>query len=957
MTTPTPYRKKLIEVALPLAEINAAAAKEKSIRHGHPSTLHLWWARRPLAACRAVLFASLVDDPSSDPAFADKSEAEQATERERLHQIIRELVPWENANNPEILAKARAEIMRSTNGNPPPVLDPFCGGGSIPLEAQQLGLEAHASDLNPVAVLITKALIEIPPKFAGQKPVNPDSRRLMRTWSGAEGLAADVRHYGAWMRTEAEKRIGYLYPKSTLPKEMGGGEATVIAWLWARTVTCPNPACGAEMPMASSFVLSKKAGKQAWVEPFIEPGERRVRFEVRSGNGQPPDPPKLGRGAQFRCLHCGNVVREDHIRAEGVAGRMGAQLMAIVAEGARNRVYLAPNEEHERIAGTAKPEWRPDQDMPKNPRWFSPPMYGLTSYGDLFTDRQLVALTTFSDLVREARERALADARAASLPDDGLSLSEGGNSATAYADALATYLAFGVSRMSDICNALCRWESSKTQVRNLFGRQAIPMIWDFAEPNIFAEAAGDFAVSLDNLAKVIDRWVGNKQASVSQVSANQAQPEHVLVSTDPPYYDNIGYADLSDFFYVWLRRSLRSFHPELFRTLLVPKNEELIASPYRHDNDRHRAQHFFEQGLLEVFAHLHSIQMAEYPLTLFYAFKQRESDADAEAEELFPSELNGLASTGWETMLEGLVNSGFSIVATWPMRTESSTRPIGQGTNALASSIVLACRPRPASALTATRREFMAALRRELDRELAVLLETNIAPVDLAQATIGPGLAIFTRYAKVIEADGSEMRIRTALALINEILDQVLEARDERLDADTRFCVAWYAQFQYVGGPFGQADVLARAKGVAVDGLHRAGVVEAKAGKVRILRRDELARDWDPDDDERVPVWEALQHLIARLEGAGVEGAGALLAKLGEERGEQSKQLAVRLYELCDRKRWSADAYSYNQLVREYPDIQKTIAEEAARYDGFVREYPQIQETAKRLREEQMTMF
>ena len=428
----TTYRKKLIEVALPLEAINKESAREKSIRHGHPSTLHLWWARRPLATCRAVLFASLVDDPSPLPEQFP-TEAAQEVERKRLFRIIEELVKWDNvsggdrASDPEILAKARTEILRSTGGNPPPVLDPFCGGGSIPLEAQRLGLEAHGSDLNPVAVLITKALIEIPPKFAGKPPIHPQTgqQRMARTWSGAQGLAEDVRYYGAWMRDRAVERIGHLYPKAQLPKEYGGGEATVIAWLWARTVTCPNPACRARMPLVRSFALSTKKGKETWVQPEIDHVVKTVRFTIRSGDGTPPTPPKLGRGASFRCLVCGNVADDTHVKAEAMAGRMGAQLMAIVAEGKGGRIYLPPTEGQEAVAASAQPEWGPDAAMPDNPRWFSPPAFGMRTFADLFTPRQLIALTSFSDLVGEAREQVYRDAMAAGLPDDGVGSTRG----------------------------------------------------------------------------------------------------------------------------------------------------------------------------------------------------------------------------------------------------------------------------------------------------------------------------------------------------------------------------------------------------------------------------------------------------------------------------------------------------------------------------------------------------
>ncbi len=923
--TATPYKRKLIEVALPLEAINAESARDKSIRHGHPSTLHLWWARRPLAACRAVLFASLVDDPSAHPDRFPTEEAQEA-ERQRLFRIIEELVKWENSNNETVLSAARAEIERSSDGAPPPVLDPFCGGGSIPLEAQRLGLEAHGSDLNPVAVLITKALIEIPPKFADRPPVHPEARasRLdTGQWRGATGLAEDVRRYGAWMRDEAEQRIGHLYPKVALPPEHGGGEATVIAWLWARTVACPNPACGAEMPLVRSFWLSKKKGKQAWVEPVVDKAAKTVRFEVRTGTGVPQEPPKTGRGAKFRCLVCGNVADDDHIKAEALAGRMGSVMMAIVAEGQRGRVYLPPREEHVRIAASApSPQDAPDQALAYDPRNIWCVNYGLTRFADLFTPRQLVALTTFSDLVGEARERVLADAIAAGMPDDGIGLEAGGTGATAYADAVATYLGFGLSRMTDIDNALCRWESSKTQVRNLFGRQAIPMIWDFAENNIFNDAAGDYIVSLGSLVKVIDAATPNAAGFARQLDATAAIDgvEQPLISTDPPYYDNIGYADLADFFYVWLRRSLGSAYPQLMSTLLVPKSQELVATPYRFDGDKRKAQEFFERGLGQAFERMRDAHDARFPLTVYYAFKQAESeDGDT-----------GAASTGWETMLEGLIRAGFSVLGTWPMRSELSNRPVASGTNALASSIVLVCRPRPADAPLATRGEFAAALRSELPHALRLLQHGNIAPVDLAQAAIGPGMGVFTRYAKVVESDGSAMRVRDALALINQVLDEVLAEQDADYDPATRWALAWFEQRGFEPGPFGEAEVLSKAKGIAVDALAHDGFVESRAGKVRLLRREELAEDWDPATDKRLTVWEVASYLVRAHEEGGDAAAAALLARVGAGYGETARELAYRLYAVCDKKGWSAEAQPFNALVVAWPEITRLATSGAA---------------------------
>ncbi|MDI6712188.1 MAG: DUF1156 domain-containing protein [Anaerosomatales bacterium] len=918
------HKPKLIEVALPLEAINAESARDKSIRHGHPSTLHLWWARRPLAACRAVLFASLVDDPSAHPERFPTEEAQEA-ERQRLFRIIEELVKWENSNNETVLSAARAEIERSCDGAPPPVLDPFCGGGSIPLEAQRLGLEAHGSDLNPVAVLITKALIEIPPKFADRPPVHPEARAARLDagqWRGATGLAEDVRRYGAWMRDEAEKRIGHLYPKAALPPEHGGGEATVIAWLWARTVTCPNPACGAEMPLVRSFWLSKKKGKQAWVEPVVDKAAKTVRFEVRTGTGVPQEGTVDRRGA--RCLVCGSPVPFDHVRTEGRAGRMGARLMAIVAEGARGRVYLPPSEEHVRIAESAEPAWRPDTALPEQALGFRVQAYGMTKHADLFTPRQLVALTTFSDLVGEARTRVLADAIAAGMPDDGIGLEAGATGATAYADAVATYLGFAVDRSADRGSSICSWDCSPKMeaLRNTFARQAVPMNWDFAEGNHFSASSGNWMNNIEWVAQVLDMSVPQAAGSARQLDATSALDDIVrpVVSTDPPYYDNIGYADLADFFYVWLRRSLGEVYPQLMSTLLVPKSQELVATPYRFDGDKRKAQEFFERGLGQAFERMRDAHDARFPLTVYYAFKQAESeDGDT-----------GAASTGWETMLEGLIRAGFSVLGTWPMRSELSNRPVASGTNALASSIVLVCRPRAKDAPLATRGEFAAALRSELPHALRLLQHGNIAPVDLAQAAIGPGMGVFTRYAKVVESDGSAMRVRDALALINQVLDEVLAEQDADYDPATRWALAWFEQRGFEPGPFGEAEVLSKAKGIAVDALAHDGFVESRAGKVRLLRREELAEDWDPATDKRLTVWEVASYLVRAHEEGGDAAAAALLARVGAGYGETARELAYRLYAVCDKKGWSAEAQPFNALVVAWPEITRLATSGAA---------------------------
>lgn len=893
-------KRKLIEVALPLEAINRESAREKSIRHGHPSTLHLWWARRPLAAARAVLFAQLVDDPSSRPEEFPTEEL-QRQERARLHKLIERLVVWENVRDEKLFAEAHTEILKSTDGNPPKILDPFAGGGTIPLEAQRLGLEAHASDLNPVAVLINKALIEIPPKFRDQPPVFPElAESEIRDWKRAEGIAADVRSYGQWMRDEAEQRIGHLYPKVVLPN---GLETTVIAWIWARTVICPNPACGIEMPLVKSWWLSKKKGKEAFVVPRLvsdpsHPSGQRVKFEIAHGTTESPtkenDGTVSGRTGAV-CIACNGTAAVSYLRAEGKAGRGGQTLMTVVGAGKRQRIYVAPDSTQSAAANVDRPADTFDGEIADNPRWFSPPAYGLTKFVDLFTNRQLIALTTFSDLVTEARDRALTD-----------------GASPEYADAIATYLGMGVSRMTDIANSLCRWENTKEQVRNLFGRQAIPMLWDFAETRPFGKAAGAYEVSLANLTKAITD-PGGPTATVTQADATSRSYAGLLISTDPPYYDNIGYSDLSDFFYVWLRRTLRSVHPDLLSTMLVPKAEELVANPYRHDG-KDGAQEFFESGFRAVFARAREFARSDFPITVWYAFKQSESDASGEA------------STGWETLLEGMIRAGWEITSTWPNRSELSNRMIASGTNALASSIVLSLRPRTNGAPTTDRRGFIAALESELPGALRKLQQVQIAPVDLPQAAIGPGMAVFSRYSAVLEPDGKKMTVRSALARINEILDQVLNEQEGDFDTTSRFALAWYRQHGYGAGKFGDADSLARARNTNVEVLGRNGILTSRAGNVQLIKPDDLSWDYSVLEDSLISNWEALHHLIKVLERDGIAPAGEFLQSAldrpdGAIGADLVKELAHLLFRIAEANSWTKDALNFNTLVTSWPEI------------------------------------
>ena len=952
--------KKLIEVALPLDAINAACAHEKQPGIGaHPRGIHLWWARRPLAAARAVIFAQMINDPGYQQGGGFKygvNKEKAAAERERLFKIIEELVQWENTNNEEVLARARAEIWKSwretcelNKGHPqvaelfnpeklPGFHDPFAGGGALPLEAQRLGLESYASDLNPVAVTINKAMIEIPPKFVGRAPVGPEiaadkgskkkaTRDAYEDWSGAKGLAEDVRRYGAWMREEAQKRIGHLYPQVEVTAEMVaerpdlaqylGEKLTVIAWLWARTVKSPNPAFShAEVPLASSFILSSKVGKESYVEPVINGESYRFTIKVGIPPASAKNGTKLSRGANFQCLLSDTPIEPKYIKAEGMAGRIGQRLMAIVAEGARGRVYLEPIVEHEVIAAQAQPEWQPESSLPDDPRNFWTLNYGLDKFSDLFTRRQLVALSTFSDLVQEAIARVRENALAAGMADDGLGLDQGGTGATAYAQAVGVYLAFAIDRLADYGSSIATWKPSGEQVMQTYKRQAIPMTWDFPESNFMIDRSICWVSAVKYTADNLEKTAGYSKNSAGFALQNDAQTQTIsqnkLISTDPPYYDNIGYADLSDFFYVWLRRSLRPIFPSLYATLAVPKAEELVATPYRHGS-KDKAETFFLNGMTAAMHNLAEQAHPAFPVTIYYAFKQAETKAEA-----------GTSSTGWETFLAAVLKAGLALSGTWPMRTELSNRMISSGTNALASSIVLVCRPRAADAPSISRREFIRELNAILPDALLDMtrggINSPVAPVDLSQAIIGPGMEVFSKYSAVLEADGSPMSVRSALQLINRFIGE------DDFDHDTQFCLAWFEQHGWAEGKYGDADVLARAKGTSVNGLVDAGVVESASGNLRLLKWAEMPRDWSPEDDIRLPVWEALHQLIRALNQDGETAAGQLLARMPDKTAGLTA-LTYRLYTLCERQGWANEARAYNELQGAWTGIEQASQE------------------------------
>lgn len=924
--------KKLIEVALPLERINAESAREKAIRHGHPSTLHLWWARRPLAAARAVVWASLVDDPSAHPELFPTVD-DQNAERLRLFKILEELVTWENSNNDGVLKSAKAEILKSTNNNPPALLDPFAGGGAIPFEAQRLGLEAHAHDLNPVAVMINKAMIEIPPRFANMPPVNPDDSRMpINAWIGTQGLEKDVRYYGDWIKKQAYKKIGHLYPQVQVPKNQGGGNATVISWFWARTVKCPNPACGCNMPLISSFVLSKKKGNEAWIEPHRVGNE--WEFDVKYGKypKEYENGTKLknrdgkGKKGTFCCLLCGSgIASSDYIDDEANHGRMGSIPLAVAAEGARGRVYLPfTNQDATNLIEQAENYYVANDIDDKVPHsecrgTFASNAqggkYGFFEFKDYFTIRQRIALATFSELLDTVRNQVIEDAKGESYKSL-VPLQSGGSGSFAYGQAISVYLAFCIDKLADYNSAVCSWLTARDGIRNTFGRQAIPMVWDYSEANPFSNSSGCWDNMLDWVAKSVAQFPFAEKEGVALQADSQSDCglRDIMISTDPPYYDNICYSDLSDFFYVWMRQGLKDVYPSLFRTMLVPKAEELIATPYRHDGSKEKAKDFFEEGMLSTCEKIYSYASDEIPVTIYYAYKQSDTDDNS----------GGQVSSGWETMLSAIIKAGFSITGTWPMRTEMANRAVASGTNALASSIVLVCRKREEDAGSCTRRNFINELKRELRPALQKLQSSNIAPVDLAQSAIGPGIGVFSKYNQVLEADGNPMTVRSALQIINQELDLYFNEQDGELDTESRFCVDLYSQMAFNEMLFGDANTLATAKNTSVAIMASHGTLFAQKGKVHLIERPELPTKIDEHEGS---IWLLCQQLTYKMEKEGVEGCATAIANMYGSNAERAKDLAYRLYTIAERKKWAQEAYAYNALVVAWPEIQSRAAE------------------------------
>ena len=692
--------------------------------------------------------------------------------------------------------------------------------------------------------------------------------------------------------------------------------------MWSRTVPSPDPAFGGtHVPIASSFLLSSKPGREVWLEPVVDRSAKEIRFRIRKGGTREEISTarrgtKAGRGANFRCLLSGAAITPDHTKATGRAKELGQQLMAVVVKGPRGKAYLPPDKSHEEAALAVRAEWRPDLRFPVDARAFTVCLYGFKTWGELFTERQLAALNAFSKAIEELREEIESDAAMSGFADDGTPLEEGGAGAKAYAEAVATYLALVLSKCADHWSSICTWDASWEKLRSTFARQAVPMVWDFAEANPFSGTTGSWQTMLERACKVIERFEAAAEATIIQRDAQTVRyGRGGIVCTDPPYYDNIGYADLSDFFHCWLRPLLKVIHPGLFRGLATPKADELVATPFRHGG-KVGAEEFFLNGMLEAIAGMARQADESFPAAIFYAFKQKEVEKD------------GTSSTGWAAFLEAVICAGYSVVGTWPIRTEMPKRIRAIGSSALASSVVLVCRKRSESAGSIGRAEFTAALKREMPSAIADMTTAGIAPADLPQSAIGPGIGVYSRYNSVLESDDSPMPVKTALQLINRALDEYLSGVAGQFDGDTRFAITWFEQHGFDEGEYGAAESIAKARNISVKGIADAGVIQEKAGKVRLLRRDELDADWEPETDRRLTVWECLQHLVRVLDDSGETAAGELLGRIDSAKRQDAKDLAYCLYDICSTKRRdAAEALAYNSLLSAWSTIAAVSTE------------------------------
>lgn len=753
-----PY-KKLIETVMPVSKINSETEREKTARNGMPSNVHIWWTRDPMVVVRTSLFESLVDDPAEHPELFPSYD-EQETERQRLLQIVESLAEIESADKNGILELAIKEIKRNASGQMPVVFDPFVGGGSIPVEAHRLGLKSISSDLNAVAGMITTAVSDIPARFSDTVPVHPRNEMTLDiALPGSAGFAEDVRYYGEKMQENAFQKIGYLYPKVT--DSDSGKELEVSAWIWARTIKCPNPSCGCNIPLSSSYDLAKKKGSEAWVEPVVEDGKIHFKMHREPNTGE-KNKPKVAQTAVFKCPVCGEVTPDAYVKECGVNHKIYSQLIAIVADEGKKRLYLEATNEQEKAAQVNVPKNIPHGELPIFPKRFSPPSFGLTYYADLFTNRQLVFITTMMDLAKDMQVDIEKHAIERGFADDGITFADGGRGALAYAEAVRIVLIITISKLLDRCSNICSWStSSGGALRNVFSRAAMPMIWDYAEGNPFARAGGSFENALsricDTLA-LLPAGIEGKTKVADAVMPNDVTD--AIIATTLPYYDRASYSDLSDFFYVWMKYGLEDLYPAYFQGEISPKQEDMTAFSHRYGGNKKKADIIYAESMGVAMKNLYVSATTDYPSLIGFIYKGNNSSDKEDLSE-------------WEYFIDGICNAGFSITASWPLGRKYEESIELAESRGIPITVVL--RKKGENSLQITRRSFVAAVKREVPL-LIEKMSHKVGIMDLRSSVIGQALNIYTRNKQVLDADGSSMKPHMASRIIEQEIDTLISA-------------------------------------------------------------------------------------------------------------------------------------------------------------------------------------
>lgn len=906
MTSPA-RKRKLIEVALPLDEINAACKADKDRKTGTIRNLHKWFAPMPLPAWRALLFAAMIDDPEDDTLRAD------------LLGVIKQLVA-NGADLPDdaALADAKARLRAQFPDGMPTVFDPFCGGGSTLIEAQRLGAPTRGSDLNPVPALITRTVTQILPKIWDGQPLHPaavgDRARLARnerqlTFPAAEqsraplrgyaGIVQDVNHYAAQIQDRVLRRLSKNYRSQD-------GE-NVVAWLWARTARCPNPSCGIDTVLTTSWWLAKRKNELAWLEPIVRDGRVDITVESGRAHGQAQDSPKIGDGV-FECLACKATLDGRYLRSQGKDGRLGLRMTAVVADVAGRRRYRAPTQQDLDAAAVT------DLDssfaaVPINSggQGIRVGLYGVSTWDEIFSPRQRIWLTALADEVARVPSVVTAD---------------GG--AQEWAVAAATLLGLAVGRVAQYESTQVRWfidsRSGAGQALPAFGRHDVPMQWDFVEPAP-SSVAGSFTGAVRSITAGLSQASRGDGVVVRQDARVARLAEPGLVATDPPYFDAIGYADHSDYFYIWHRRALKDVHPDLYGTAAAPKGGELTAIPVHHGNSKDAAREYFIEGFTEAFNNLQQSLRPDLPMLVVYASKEQKATKQEE--------------TRWSSILTAMIAADLEITGAWPIHGTGTNRMVGIGTNAVATYVVMTCRPRESTAMSISLTDFTRALRRELGPAVRDLQASSILPVDLAQAAMGPGMRIYSRYRAVLDQAGSRVPVEHAMRLINSALAEVLDEQEGELDPASRFAIRWWETYGWEPGTFGEADKAARPLGIGVDDVVRSQVATSRANKVQLRGSGAMDPRWTPTNDIQPTAWEAVHHLAHKLIDRGGElEAAELMASLGNLH-DPAMALVYRLHDIAAKKSRAADQERYNALINSWSELVKLSKDASPTLEGL----------------------